>query len=141
MKKLYISVLATLLLSIIFVSAIDLRYISVFLASLLLLSLIFLPYDLKVDNSKLLVKYLFRKRQLEVKSMFPVDVRGVLRARLLGISAGKINFGLFTSTYGKVWVYTTDVDGVFVETDEMMFILDRGMVDDGCNFQKRALDA
>ena len=141
MKKLYITVVTILLLSIVLVNALGFSfYVSAFLAFLLLLSLIFLPYDLRVNNGTLEIKYLLRKKRLKVKSVFPIDVRGVLKARLLGVSAGKINFGLFLSTYGKVWVYTTDVDAIFLETDKMMFIVDRGIVDDGHSIQKGTLD-
>ncbi len=144
MKKLYASVVIILLLSLAFVNGLKFKYsfyASVLLVFLLLLSLIFLPYDLKVSNGVLEIKYPLRRKHLRVRSMFPIDVRGVLRARLLGISAGKINFGLFSSTYGKVWVYTTGVDGVFLETDETMFIVDRRMVDDGRDLQEGILDA
>lgn len=135
MKKLYVLTQSILLISIVFIFKINF-YVSAILFFLFLASLFFLPYGVEVKNRELAIKRLLRKKRLNVMSMFPVDVRGVLRARLLGISAGSINFGLFMTTYGRAWLYTTDFDAVLVETDGGIFIVDRGMVDDGSNLQE-----
>ncbi len=104
--------------------------------TMMLLIVVYIPYDIRIEkedgNKILILKYLLRTKRYEVKSMFSVDVRSILRLRKLGITIGKINFGLYVSIYGDVLVYCRSNDGVFIEADNKKIVVDAKLIG-GCD--------
>ncbi len=103
---------------------------------MMLLIIVYIPYDIRIEeeggNKILILKYLLRTKRYKVKSMFSVDVRSILRLRKLGITIGKVRFGLYTSIYGDVIVYCKSNDGVFIEADSKKLVVDVKLIG-GCD--------